>query len=630
MTFLPIIERELRVRARNRAAYWTRFAVALASMLVCLPQLMWSGPFGTPTTMGESLFNGIVSAAFLLSCGACLLTADVISSERREGTLGLLLLTRVTTFDVLLGKLGSAGLTSLCALVACLPMLMIPLLAGGVTGGEVFRKGLGLVATLFLALAAGVWASARGHEWLKTARTALLLVATLVLVPSLVGVLFKPIGAAIGLLSPLGTISAAGDALYKVSATDYWSSLLLVQAVGWALLVGADFRLRSSWREDRGEIAAPAPTTSQEAAAGPATQGDRAGVRPSSGAAASESPSPQETSETTLLSNAAAPEDGRTPAVGTGCTWPEEREAEPAWPSRRPLGDENPIVWLLQRQRGIPALLWAGALVSLTHYGLFTIGLRFLSPGLYSSVTWPLSLASTALEGALFAWAASRFFVEARRTGELELLLATPLGASEIVSAQWDVLKRLLRWPMLVLLAPTLLQSAVLIATMPLQPAVLIAAMPTARSFGAGSSFGVHFAISCVVRLVDTLFGVGALCWLGLWFGFRAGGQGRAIAWTISLAGGLPFLISLLCSILLPMLTRSAGAGRSSSYWIIMWLPQAITLVLYLGLIRLARQRLAGELAGAEAMRFDLRQFISSAARDTLSGFNKARHWTPS
>jgi len=133
---------------------------------------------------------------------------------------------------------------------------------------------------------------------------------------------------------------------------------------------------------------------------------------------------------------------------------------------------------------------------------------------------------------------------------------------------------------------------------------VLIAAMPTARSFGAGSSFGVHFAISCVVRLVDTFFGVGALCWLGLWFGFRAGGQGRAIAWTISLAGGLPFLISVLSSILLPIVTRSPVAGRpsSSSYLIILWLPQVITLLLYLGLIRLARQRLAGELAGAEVM----------------------------
>ena len=55
----------------------------------------------------------------------------------------MLLLTRVGAFDVLMGKLGSAGLTSLCALVAFLPVLMIPVLAGGVTGGEVFRKGFG-------------------------------------------------------------------------------------------------------------------------------------------------------------------------------------------------------------------------------------------------------------------------------------------------------------------------------------------------------------------------------------------------------------------------------------------------------------------------------------------------------
>src|ERR1035437_6036918 len=152
MTFLPIIERELRVRARNRAVYWTRFAVALAGMLVCLPQLMWSGPFAAPVTLGQGLFNGLVSAAFLLSCGACLLTADVISMERREGTLGLLLLTRVTTFDVLLGKLSSAGLPSLCALVACLPMLMLPVLAGGGAGGGAFPQGGGAPTTAVLGL----------------------------------------------------------------------------------------------------------------------------------------------------------------------------------------------------------------------------------------------------------------------------------------------------------------------------------------------------------------------------------------------------------------------------------------------------------------------------------------------
>src|ERR1035438_9306085 len=105
---------------------------------------------------------------------------------------------------------------------------MIPVLVGGVNGGEVIRKGLVLPDTLFLALAAGLWASARGREWLKTGRTALLLVAALVLGPSLVGLVFGPVGvvvADIRLLSPLHTLSAAGDAMYKASPGEYWTSL---------------------------------------------------------------------------------------------------------------------------------------------------------------------------------------------------------------------------------------------------------------------------------------------------------------------------------------------------------------------------------------------------------------------
>jgi hypothetical protein len=562
MTFLPIIERELRVRARSQAAYWTRFAVVLAGMLVCLPQLMWwSGPFGTYATLGRGLLNGLVSTAFLLSCGACLLTADVISLERREGTLGLLLLTRVNTFDVLLGKLGSAGLTSLCAIVAFLPMLMFPVLAGGVAGGEVFRKGLVLPDTLFLALAAGLWASAAGYEWLKTARTALLLVAALVLVPGLVGLVFGPVSAAVAsirLLSPLDTLFAAGDASYKGSAVDYWISLLLVQAVGWTLLVAAGFRLRSAWREERGETTASAAATFE---------------------------------------------------------WFKEK---PQWPSVRPLGDENPIAWLLQQQRGIQALLWAGALVGVSYDGLFMIGLRFLSPNSYVSVAWALSLATTALEGAFFAWAVSRFFVEARRAGELELLLTTPLGAREIVSAQWQVLKRRFRWPMVVLLAPALVQAVFFWLKIP--PA----------AFGPGNSYKLQYVLSRLFGCVNIVLGVGALCWVGLWFGLKTGGQARAIVWTVSLAKGLPYLIAVLCSALYNALVNSGVGLRSPPFWIAMSLPEVVTLVLYLGLIRLARRRLLGELAGAEVIKFDLRQFISSAARDALAAFRKARHWTPS
>src|SRR6266404_8220831 len=112
MTLLPILERELRIRARSRANYWGRLTVAAAAVFVCAPPLIWSMPFATPGQIGRSAFDGVVGAAFLLCCAACVITCDTISSERREGTLGLLLLTRVRHIDVLLGKFASSGLTS--------------------------------------------------------------------------------------------------------------------------------------------------------------------------------------------------------------------------------------------------------------------------------------------------------------------------------------------------------------------------------------------------------------------------------------------------------------------------------------------------------------------------------------
>src|SRR5437667_86278 len=43
MTFLPIVERELRVAARRAATHWMRFFAALAAMLIWL-LLAWSTP----------------------------------------------------------------------------------------------------------------------------------------------------------------------------------------------------------------------------------------------------------------------------------------------------------------------------------------------------------------------------------------------------------------------------------------------------------------------------------------------------------------------------------------------------------------------------------------------------------
>ncbi len=181
--FLPVFERDLRVRSRGRAAYWLRVLVALAGLLVCLPPLLESNPGSPGSDTGTEIFNAVIVAAFFLCCGACLLSADAIGTERRDGTLGLLMLTRVRGFDLLIGKLGASAVAGFCAMVAFMPVLMIPVLAGGIPAGEAVRKGAALGNTLFLTLAVGLYSSARTRERFNASLLALGIVATIVVAP---------------------------------------------------------------------------------------------------------------------------------------------------------------------------------------------------------------------------------------------------------------------------------------------------------------------------------------------------------------------------------------------------------------------------------------------------------------
>src|ERR1051325_8636580 len=141
MTLLPIVEREMRVRARQRATFWVRFGAALGGVLICfLVAPRYSGAADS-AELGRALFGSLVLTAYLVCCVAFVLTADVISVERREKTLGLLFLTRIKALDVLLGKIVSASVAAASALAGYLPILMLPVLAGGVTGGEAAPQG---------------------------------------------------------------------------------------------------------------------------------------------------------------------------------------------------------------------------------------------------------------------------------------------------------------------------------------------------------------------------------------------------------------------------------------------------------------------------------------------------------
>ncbi|MGO8676727.1 MAG: hypothetical protein ACLQVX_12750 [Limisphaerales bacterium] len=530
MTLLPIIQRELLVRARDRGTGRLRLGVALAGVLICLPLWLFAGPFSTPGTVGRQIFSGLVGAAFVLCCAGCLLTADAVGWERREGTLGLLFLTRVKAADVLLGKFGANGFNAVCGLAALLPLLMIPVLLGGVTGGEAGRKGLALLGTLCLALAAGLHQSASHPRQFWAEAGAVVLVLAVVLLPAIPVPGLSP-GAFWHWFSPLSTMGYAGDLSYRASGSAYWVSLAVVQAMAWLLLAGASLRLR------------------------------RAVVEAGS-------------AETALVRVAPPGHAGRARAIGE---------------------NESPVEWLVRRQPGLRAALWVAVLAAvITRISSVFLFRLLVGPnpvaGILSGLPW---FGMHLLCWAVFAWTATRFFVEARRTGELELLRTTPLGAGQIVAGQWRALKRLL-------FAPALLLALTIFAGFFLQGVWVTRS--TGR-FVTDPSWRLYMLTISVLSTAEMALGLAALCWLGLWFGLRSAGQAGAIIRTLGIGQVVPYAISVFSSFLVwplrSFLFGSIGLVPMGFFWL-QWLPQLLVLVYLAWMIRWAMRRLYGEFPEAD------------------------------
>src|SRR5438132_712170 len=148
MTFLPIVDRELRVAARRPVTYWTRLLFAIAGAGIVSLALLFAAAAQTGASgIGGWLFYFLSLLALGFSAFAgVFLTADCLSEEKREGTLGLLFLTDLKGYDVVFGKLLARSLTAAYGLLAIFPVLAITLTMGGVTAGEFWRRGAGLVS----------------------------------------------------------------------------------------------------------------------------------------------------------------------------------------------------------------------------------------------------------------------------------------------------------------------------------------------------------------------------------------------------------------------------------------------------------------------------------------------------
>src|SRR5512140_1902595 len=145
MRFLYVADRELRAAARRKVTYRTRWITAVLFFGLLL-WLMWAFGAYTNKSAAMDVFEVFSVLAFLycLFIGTAS-TADCISAERREGTLGLLFLTNLNSAEIIAGKLCSTALASLFGLLAIFPMLALPLLIGGITFGHFARAVLAML-----------------------------------------------------------------------------------------------------------------------------------------------------------------------------------------------------------------------------------------------------------------------------------------------------------------------------------------------------------------------------------------------------------------------------------------------------------------------------------------------------
>ncbi len=244
MSFLLIVDRELRVAARRKSTYYTRGGAALLGIVIggfYMLLFAFAGP--SSTGLGNFTFTILAWYALLMNLLAgVFLASDCLSEERREGTLGLLFLTDLKGYEVVLGKFVAVSLNAFYGLLAVFPMLAICLLTGGVAGAEFWRTCLALLNFLFFAVAAGMLVSSYCQSGSRAMAGTVGLLAIWLLAAgagSLAGLRY------VGDVSPFEAFYLASDAQYFRQGREFWESLAVSFLMGWLFLGWAGWRLRT-------------------------------------------------------------------------------------------------------------------------------------------------------------------------------------------------------------------------------------------------------------------------------------------------------------------------------------------------------------------------------------------------
>ncbi len=462
---------------------------------------------------GRMLFEVFKWLSFLAaSFSGVILTADCLSEEKREGTLGLLFLTDLGGHDVVLGKVATHALQSVYAFLAAFPVVGTCFILGGVTGTEFFRIIVLLLATLFLSLSIGVLVSACNRETTRTMTITLAIQLFLLLgLPALDQLIGgPPLGNGIGWLihfNPAYPIWQAN----AIQPFQFYNPVLCLVGLATTCLAASSLIAPRTWQS----------TTSRR----------------------------------------------KDPPDLSTSTDPTHRP--PLRIQRRPILDRDPVEWLAQRLYRPGWLVWITTLTTLAGLAIaYATRKPSPTPGLPAIdltcqiVGWVL----TAFIRLWLALQACRFWTDARASGAMELLLVTPLQPRQIILGQWRALCRTYIPVVLVLTFVTAgIAYIQMLDTMSVNRASLMSSAATTGSTLSTADVDRMLAdmrsqliVSMGFKTIFQLSSFWAVAWMGMWMGMTTRRIQVAVGKTLIFADFLP----MLGAALLELLVAVAGGFR--------------------------------------------------------------------
>lgn len=533
MNVLPLIHRELLVNARKPATRRMRVAIAVVTLAIAAAFLlaMENSPMMSRGFSGQTLFQILIWLAFATAgLFGVFFAADTISEERREGTLGLLFLTPLTGRDVVVGKLTGCWLRTAYGLLAALPVIALALLLGGVTFASYVHVALVLGNTLFLSTAVGLMISSVSRDSVQAMMGTLFLLIAIGGMPLWIDV---AIGSVSGGFDPYMSYASPAFALYKGSTgsnSALWSSLALQHAMGWLAIAIA------AWRTSRvAESSSSVIKVKNRRKAKLAPRRSTAYARDSDG----------------------------------------------------DLRNREPITWLVKRRSRGPTILAAIALIMAV---LGTLILFLLNTGSQPSLSMFIPV-TTIIYALLYfvtlIWLAvqsTRHTSQARQQGELELLLATPIGVRRIVTGYWHGLIRIFGPSVLVIVGLGFL--AMIQQTIQMQSMLATSNPPNPNAVIAQTA--IRWCFSSIGIFTTTA----AVAWVGLWLGLTSEKQAVAAAKAFALVVVVPALLHTLVQMFGVFTNFLFRGGGTNSFWLSTVGRGLIPLAIDVGFIVWARRNL--------------------------------------